>query len=134
MIGNFLTFSFFVYKKTSWHRSETQNLKYSLDSLMTNIIFQTGSEDFESKHALAIAIFFWGGAGGKELMLQRLRHFRVFRACMEYYISHKAVWWILEILCFTYLSNCLFVNKKLKYWPIPKDAIDHFKTFCVFSY
>ena len=35
---------------------------------MTNIIFQTGSEDFGSKHALAIAIFlfFWGGgAGGK---------------------------------------------------------------------
>ena len=32
---------------------------------MTNIIFQTGSEDFGSKHALAIAIFFWGGDGGK---------------------------------------------------------------------
>ena len=34
---------------------------------MTNIIFQTGSEDFGSKHALAIAIFlfFLGGGGGK---------------------------------------------------------------------
>ena len=33
---------------------------------MTNIIFQTGSEDFGSKHALAIAIFFFlGGGGGK---------------------------------------------------------------------
>ena len=34
---------------------------------MTNIIFQTGSEDFGSEHALAIAIFFffWGGGGGK---------------------------------------------------------------------
>ena len=32
---------------------------------MTNIIFQTGSEDFGSKHALAIAIFFWVGGRGK---------------------------------------------------------------------
>ena len=32
---------------------------------MTNIIFQTGSEDFGSKHALAIAIFFLGKGGGK---------------------------------------------------------------------
>ena len=33
---------------------------------MTNIIFQTGSEDFGSKHALVIAIFFFcGGVGGK---------------------------------------------------------------------
>ena len=35
---------------------------------MTNIIFQTGSEDFGSDHALAVAIFssfFLGGGGGK---------------------------------------------------------------------
>ena len=33
---------------------------------MTNIIFQTGSEDFGSDHALAVAIFssFLGGVGG----------------------------------------------------------------------
>ena len=34
---------------------------------MTNIIFQTGSEDFGSDHALAVAIFFllfFGGVGG----------------------------------------------------------------------
>ena len=30
---------------------------------MTNIIFQTGSEDFGSKHALAIAFFFFRGGG-----------------------------------------------------------------------
>ena len=37
---------------------------------MTNIIFQTGSEDFGSEHALAIAIFFFGGGGGGNVFLE----------------------------------------------------------------
>ena len=42
---------------------------------MTNIILQTGSEDFGSKHALAIAFFFWGGGGGKVANVTKTEEF-----------------------------------------------------------